>query len=129
MYLFSCSTQQVVRMRKEAETWTDENLPIFLKNWDGDAFLSRCDEKLKKNYAGGVVHETFSKFKRHFGTFVSYGSCKSNNPGGVSEDGKAVVTIPVTASADFSLKSAKINLKLVKRDKEWKIGDFQIDDN
>lgn len=117
----------VGRVRESAQAYADEALPAILDGWNADELISRSAVELKKNVPAEQTRRIMAELKDRLGAFKSVEKARMGDfvmPAD-STTGPYMVA-PFVADATFEKGKAVVEIKLVRQEGKWKIGNFFV---
>ncbi|MBL8086840.1 MAG: hypothetical protein JNM85_02060 [Chthonomonas sp.] len=117
-----------VKVAKSAQTFTNRELPLILKNWDAQRLFDLSADDLKSSSPLADTKKTFDQFRNDLGPLVTYRDAllRGLNATSNTQKGSSVVT-SLEADCDFKKVPAVISIKLLRVGDSWKFADFRVE--
>jgi hypothetical protein len=118
----------VGRIRESAQQEADSVLPLILKDWSADELSKNAAPELKENVSVPAMLKMMSELKAKLGNFKSVDKAKIGNfesPSTGNQGGPFMIA-PFTALGHFEKGDAVIELKLVRSEGKWRVGNFFV---
>lgn len=117
----------VGRVRESAQIYADQALPAILDGWSADELIARSAVELKRNVPEEQTRQIIADLKTRLGAFKSVKTAQMGDfeMPGESTSGPYMVA-PFVAKAQFEKGEAVVEIKLVRQEGHWRIGNFYV---
>lgn len=111
---------------KESKAWVDEIVPKIITTWDADELLKVGSPEFLSTVSREEIKSLFSTLATELGTLKKY-SGSMGEAGIEIHNGQKTIKAKYLVEADFTKRSAEIDVQGIKEDGVWKIFGFRID--
>ncbi len=111
---------------QESRAYVDQAVPLILTSWNAEELLKRASPELLKKTPPKTIKSLFNEMSRQLGPMKTYNGSEGEAHDSVNPEQGRQTVANYQAKAVFEKAPAKVDIKLILHNHEWKIFSFQV---